>query len=217
MGNQCCNAAGANSEAIESQDTTDPKSSDKKEEEPQAEPAADGSAEPSPGKGGLALTFNCYKKVTKNFSEGDSETLDKDTKEKQILKAWYGDAAKEWKGKGKNVTSKVKSLVKQGKQVKADSKLLGDAAPNLKKVLLIEMNEPEKKTFNFSSKPLEITFADKKMPIVVTAVSKNGQGTAKGVEKGMELLEINGEDISGGSYADAFGKIKASLETIPKA
>merc|ERR1712079_343012 len=102
-----------------------------------------------------------------------------------------------------DVTFKVKNIINEGVNVKLDSALGGDPTPKVRKVLLIEIRDWVTKSIKFEKKPLAINFEDKKVPIVVAKVSKNGHGYAQGVQKGMVLIEVNGEDISNMNYQDA--------------
>jgi len=131
-----------------------------------------------------------------------------------IVRAWYGDSRNEWDGKGKNVTSKVKQLIKQGQEVKPDIELFGDPAPQRCKVLLIERKDWVKEKFHFDKKPLAITFEDNTFPVVVASVAKNGHGFAQGIEEGMVLVEVNGEDVSSLSYKDSLQKIQLAMENL---
>merc|ERR1712187_180935 len=112
--------------------------------------------------------FKSQEKIIQKFDEKEAEALDMKVEAASIIRAWYGDPANEWHGKGKDVTSKVKQLIKAGQEVKPDNKFFGDPARKVRKVLLIEMTAWVKKTFRFEKKPLGITFDNYKFPMVIT-------------------------------------------------
>lgn len=219
MGNECCKSGDTGGDIVVPNDSKGENrgSGNDREEEPQAEPSTDLRDEPQARGSGLELVFNSKEKVIQKFPENDSAALDKKVEASAIIRAWYGDPSQEWHGKnGQDVTATVKQLINDGKEVTADSNLLGNPASKVRKVLLIERYEWQRKSYVFDKKPLAITFEDKKTPIVVTKLTKSGHGFARGVKIGMVLIEVNGEDITGLSYKESFQKIQLGLESLPK-
>lgn len=84
--------------------------------------------------------------------------------------------------------------------------------------LLILFGLPEEgatKEIAFTKKPLGLDF-NKKVPITVRGVSADGAGAAKGVRLGWKVLEVNGVDLSTGSFAEVFDVLSIGSKSIPK-
>jgi len=70
------------------------------------------------------------------------------------------------------------------------------------------------RTITFTQAPLGMKFDKHKMPIVIRAFTKNSYAQMAGVRPGMELIRVEGTDISSLSYEEAFAIITAAARRI---
>lgn len=79
------------------------------------------------------------------LNEHSGKSLEPSTlKEASVVRAWYGRQGAEWehgKGKGSDVTAKVKQLLREGKKIEPSVTLFPDAAPGRAKALCVEAQE----------------------------------------------------------------------------
>lgn len=219
MGNQCCNSdhAAEDDKVVEPKELSrEPSQEDNNKQtvhEPQDEPK-------EMTRSGLELVFKAKESTVMRFKTPEQSILN-GIEANAIVRAWLGDSANEWdKKKGKDVTKQVKKLLKQKKEVKLDDNSFGKSpknamkVPSGNKVLLIEVMEDVVKTFNFVSKPLGITLKEKKLPIVVTKVIKNGNGYNLGIQEGMTLMKVDGENILGMNYLEVIALIQKGMVSL---
>mmetsp|Transcript_55922 Transcript_55922/g.103485 ORF Transcript_55922/g.103485 Transcript_55922/m.103485 type:complete len:258 (-) Transcript_55922:32-805(-) len=70
------------------------------------------------------------------------------------------------------------------------------------------------RTIVFTQAPLGMKFDKHKMPIVIRAFTRNSYAQAAGVRPGMELIRVEGTDITQLSYDQAFAIITAAARRI---
>jgi len=70
------------------------------------------------------------------------------------------------------------------------------------------------RTIVFTQAPLGMKFDKHKMPIVIRAFTRNSYAQAAGVKPGMELIRVEGTDITQLSYDQAFAIITAAARKI---
>mmetsp|Transcript_67458 Transcript_67458/g.133086 ORF Transcript_67458/g.133086 Transcript_67458/m.133086 type:complete len:121 (-) Transcript_67458:222-584(-) len=79
-----------------------------------------------------------------------------------------------------------------------------------------ESPDSAKRVVNFKKGPLGMSFNSSKMPIIVKDVNVDGEAKSLGVEKGMVIEKIAGEDVADATYDQAFELMKSQVEKLPK-
>mmetsp|Transcript_1973 Transcript_1973/g.6169 ORF Transcript_1973/g.6169 Transcript_1973/m.6169 type:complete len:188 (-) Transcript_1973:52-615(-) len=90
-----------------------------------------------------------------------------------------------------------------------------DRPPTSARNVVFKSRPDRTKSFTFTRRPLGLNFRKGEAPLVILSVDHNSDGEAVGVETGMELLRVGGEDLSGLLYKESFARLVKALQVLP--
>lgn len=79
-----------------------------------------------------------------------------------------------------------------------------------------QQNSAEEIRLNFTKAPLGMSFDADRMPIVINALNGKGQAKDLGVNVGMVIAKIDGVDITGMKYDEAFALMREKVKFLPR-